>query len=254
MKVGPKLRSQLTVARLRNVRAVYARTPPDAEKTAPIALMLYITALIVEHCNFDLLAEDDDTIHREIRAITEVRPVDECVADDQLRLPEYFFDMYLDFSRYPIFQNAPSLCLGSLFHAYPALVLREEATEWMDQVFKSNDQEGQARLLKVIHDFLVSEAEKRAAGKVDPDIKALIGSSQDLTESGWVALLLMWCLANNESVSTSVVQRNINAVLQGARSSHPALQDAALEVLTFTVKQGLHHPLQVCAPLVIAHC
>lgn len=43
-----------------------------------------------------------------------------------------------------------------------------------------------------------------------------------------------------------MVQRNINAILQGARSSYPPLQDAALEVLTFTVKQGLHHPLQVC--------
>lgn len=52
------------------------------------------------------------------------------------------------------------------------------------------------------------------------------------------------------SVSTVLVQRNINAILQGARSSHPPLQDAALDVLTFTVKQGLHHPLQVrhCLP------
>jgi cohesin loading factor subunit SCC2 len=121
-----------------------------------------------------------------LRYVLSLVPIAAIYADVQLRLPEYFFDMYLDFSRYPIFQNAPSLCLGSLFHAYPALILREEATEWMDQVFKSSDYEGQAGLLKVIHDFLVSEAEKRAAGKVDPDIKALIGSSQDLTESGCV--------------------------------------------------------------------
>lgn len=52
-------------------------------------------------------------------------------------------------------------------------------------------------------------------------------------------------LTNLYSVSTSVVQRNIEAILQGARSSYRPLQDAALEVLTFTVKQGLHHPLQV---------
>lgn len=94
--------------------------------------------------------------------------------------------MYLDFSHYAIYQNAPSLCLGSLFHAYPALVLREEAMDWMYNVFKSDDQEGQARLFRVIYDFLISEAEKRAAGKVDPDIKALIGSNPDLSESGYV--------------------------------------------------------------------
>lgn len=39
----------------------------------PIALMLYITALIVAHCDLDKVAEDDDTVQREIRSITEVR-------------------------------------------------------------------------------------------------------------------------------------------------------------------------------------
>jgi len=46
-------------------------------------------------------------------------------------------------------------------------------------------------------------------------------------------------------VSTAVVQRNIGAILAGSKSAHPALQDSALNVLDFTVRQGLYHPLEV---------
>jgi cohesin loading factor subunit SCC2 len=48
-------------------------------------------------------------------------------------------------------------------------------------------------------------------------------------------------------VSTAVVQRNIGAILAGSKSAHPALQDSALNVLDFTVRQGLYHPLEVRA-------
>ena len=50
-------------------------------------------------------------------------------------------------------------------------------------------------------------------------------------------------------MSTAVVQRNIGAVLAGSKSAHPALQEAALNVLDFTVRQGLYHPLEVCSPV-----
>lgn len=106
------------------------------------------------------------------------------IIDPQLRLSEYFFDLYLDLSRYSIFQNAPSVALGSLFHAYPSLILRDEAVEWMQLVFASNDLESQARLFRVIHEFLESEVERKASGKVDKDITALIGNNQDFAESG----------------------------------------------------------------------
>lgn len=45
--------------------------------------------------------------------------------------------------------------------------------------------------------------------------------------------------------SPVVIQRNIEAILAGSRSAHPALQDSALNVLEFTVRQGLYHPLEV---------
>jgi hypothetical protein len=62
----------LTLARLRGLKDQYAVTAPTV--TTSTALMLYITALIVEHVNLDKLAVDNDDVQREIRSITEVCP------------------------------------------------------------------------------------------------------------------------------------------------------------------------------------
>lgn len=173
-------RDMLTLARLRGLKQQYEVTPPTI--TTSTALMLYITALIVEHVNLDQLAVDNDEIQREIRSITEVRLSHTLPVNLQLQLFEYFFDLYLHFSQYNIYQNAPSFALGSLFQAYPSLILRDEAVEWMNQVFASPDMDAQARLFKVIYDFLESEAEKKMSGRTNTT--ALVGTSQDITESG----------------------------------------------------------------------
>ena len=65
----------------------------------------------------------------------------------------------------------------------------------MDEVFKGNDAALQGRLLTVINDFLVSEAEKKGGqanvakgrSKVKAEgrgMDALIGSATELSESG----------------------------------------------------------------------
>lgn len=61
----------------------------------------------------------------------------------------------------------------------------------MQLVFASSDLDGQARLFRVVHEFLESEMERKAAGKVDKDIAALIGNNQDITESGYVFLITL---------------------------------------------------------------
>lgn len=68
------------------------------------------------------------------------------------------------------------------------------------------------------------------------DVEALIGTTADLSDSG---------------VSTAVVQRNMDHILRGARSHHAATQNAAVDILAFTVNQGLFHPLQ-CLPILIS--
>jgi len=107
------------------------------------------------------------------------------------------FEAVLDFTRMPISQQAPSMCFGALFRAYPILILREEAAAWMDGVFRGHDEATQARLLTVIYDFLNSEAEKKTSkegvgkGKSSKAVKqegrgmdALIGNAAELSESG----------------------------------------------------------------------
>lgn len=49
------------------------------------------------------------------------------------------------------------------------------------------------------------------------------------------------------SVSSAIVQRYLQHILEAALSQNAQIQNAAIDVLTFTIKQGLAHPLQVCA-------
>jgi hypothetical protein len=61
------------IARLRQAKIQFAEG--YVASTTPTGLMLYITALIIEHVNLDQLAVDDDDVQRVIRSITEVRPL-----------------------------------------------------------------------------------------------------------------------------------------------------------------------------------
>jgi cohesin loading factor subunit SCC2 len=47
------------------------------------------------------------------------------------------------------------------------------------------------------------------------------------------------------SVSSAVVQRYLGPILEAALSQHLQIQAVAIDVLSFTIKQGLAHPLQV---------
>jgi len=46
-------------------------------------------------------------------------------------------------------------------------------------------------------------------------------------------------------LSTAVVQRNIKHILDGAKSQHLLTQSAAMDILAFTVKNMLYHPIEV---------
>ena len=53
------------------------------------------------------------------------------------------------------------------------------------------------------------------------------------------------------SVSSAIVQRYMDPVLDAALSQHPQTQGAAVDILSFTIKQGLAHPLQ-SFPVIVA--
>jgi cohesin loading factor subunit SCC2 len=47
------------------------------------------------------------------------------------------------------------------------------------------------------------------------------------------------------SVSTAIVQRYLTVILETAISTTISIQKVAIDILSFTVTQGLAHPLQV---------
>jgi cohesin loading factor subunit SCC2 len=54
-------------------------------------------------------------------------------------------------------------CLGFLFRAQPSLMTMDRSSVIMDDIFSSSDEERRGRLLKIIQEFLISEAAKHSA-------------------------------------------------------------------------------------------
>lgn len=66
---------------------------------------------------------------------------------------------------------------GFLFRAQPALMTAEPSAKIMDSIFASPVEEARGRLLKILQDFLVSEAAKHAANEKGMSVRryALLG-------------------------------------------------------------------------------
>ncbi|KAH9924608.1 uncharacterized protein BXZ73DRAFT_50340 [Epithele typhae] len=199
-----------------------------------LSILLFIISLLCEHCNFDRLRTDEESEPKSCGSIIE--HVYKCL----LRLYEKYEDQGL---RARILQ-----CLGFLFRAQPALMTAEPSAKIMDTIFSSPVEETRGRLLKILQDFLIAEATKHAAtekasasvrgktviGKVN--MEELIGNTDGFADSG---------------VSSAIVQRYLEQILEAALSQNGQIQSAAVDILTFTIKQGLAHPLQ-SFPVIVA--
>ena len=155
--------------------------------------------------------------------------------------------------------------VGFLFRAQPALMTAEPSAKIMDAIFSSPQEETRGRLLKILQDFLIAEATKHAAnekasastkgkgaaGKVN--MEELIGNTDGFADSGYVAQALLEDdpLITPCSVSSAIVQRYLDQILEAALSQNLQVQSAAVDILTFTIKQGLAHPLQ-SFPVIVA--
>lgn len=153
---------------------------------------------------------------------------------------------------------------------------RPQSAAMMDAVFGGEDEDAKGRLLKIMQGFLVSESEKHSAlqkgqfihvslslalraecshqARPPRRLKLLIwknwlgtqtvsrslGMSQRRGDEQIDWLSLPFC-----SVSSAVVQRYLPQILEAALSSQMRIQAVAVDILGFTVKQGLAHPLQV---------
>ncbi|EMD39745.1 hypothetical protein CERSUDRAFT_150412 [Gelatoporia subvermispora B] len=225
-----------------NARLQQAIAKPVTQTTAPaeqraLAILLFIVSLLCEHCDFDTLRATDPALGADISTITKDSVIVH-VYRSLLQLHAKYDDVGL---RGRILQ-----CLGFLFRAQPALMTAEHSANIMDAIFASPEEEAHGRLLKILQDFLVSEAAKHSAkekanakGKTAAEkvnMEELVGNTDGFADSG---------------VSSAVVQRYLNPILQAALSSNGQIQAIAVDILTFTIKQGLAHPLQ-SFPIIIA--
>ncbi|KAH9480188.1 Protein rad9 [Psilocybe cubensis] len=207
-----------------------------AEHRAMVILIL-IVALLAENCKFDTLRKENTNLGADLDTISK-GPITEHIYNILLSLYEKYES---DSLRGRVLQ-----CLGFLFRAQPTLMTMERSTRIMDVIFMSSEEEEKGRMLKIIQDFLVSEAAKHDAqekestnannSKSEVDMGELVGNTEGFADSG---------------VSAAIVQRYLEHILEACLSTHNQIQSVAVDVLTFTVKQGLAHPLQAF-PIIVA--
>ncbi|KAJ7366455.1 hypothetical protein DFH08DRAFT_1003444, partial [Mycena albidolilacea] len=219
-------------------KAAVGPIPPDSIRT--LGVLIVITALIGEHCDFTRIRREAPAVVPDLDSISGSTPIVEHIYGSLLQLYEKCGNEDL---RGRILQ-----CLGFLFRAQPSLMTMDRSSVIMDDIFSSSDEERRGRLLKIIQEFLISEAAKHSAkqkdaiaikGKVKPtdiNMDELVGNTDGFADSG---------------VSSAVVQRYMPQILQAALSQHPQIQVAAIDILTFTIKQGLAHPLE-SFPVIVA--
>ncbi|KAL1743690.1 sister chromatid cohesion C-terminus-domain-containing protein [Schizophyllum fasciatum] len=210
-------------------------------------VLILIVSLLAEHCNFDSLRAE----HPNAPWVADL----DAVAQDSItdRVYTVLLQLY-EKNENVNFRGRALQCLGFLFRAYPTLMSTQDSAVIMDKVFSGDDEEARARILRIMQEFLQSQEQKHAIqeretlkiGSVtDVDMDELVGNTDGFADSG--CALQQYALVNyllGRRVASAVVQRYLQHVLEAALSQHTIIQSPAIDVLSFTVKQGLAHPLQ----------
>ncbi|KAH9175682.1 hypothetical protein EDB89DRAFT_2135583 [Lactarius sanguifluus] len=223
-------------ARLQSAAQKAQMAPADLRT---LSILIFIISLLVEHCDFDRLRIEHSDLSADLDMVSKGS------------LIEHVYNSLLNLYQK---QSEPGLrgrtlqCLGFLFRTQPTLMTLESSAMIMDATFASQEEEGRARLLKIMQEFLMSEAAKhtqKEKGKTgaksksvptDVNMEELVGNTDGFADSG---------------VSSAIVQRYMDPILDAALSQHPQTQGAAVDILSFTIKQGLAHPLQ-SFPVIVA--
>ncbi|KZP26313.1 hypothetical protein FIBSPDRAFT_1040859 [Athelia psychrophila] len=232
----------VTLAKSCNARLQQALARPAAQQMTAIeartlSILIFIVSLLAEHCDFDRLRLENTALAPDLDTISKGSIV-EHIYLSLLKL----YNKYGD----PGMRGRILQCLGFLFRAQPSLMTLDQSATIMDAIFASPDEESRGRLLKIMQEFLVSEAAKHSAKEKESakgkskaagvNMEELVGNTDGFADSG---------------VSSAIVQRYLTPILDAALSQRPQIQAVAIDVLSFTIKQGLAHPLQ-SFPVIVA--
>uniref|UniRef100_D8PZC4 Sister chromatid cohesion protein n=1 Tax=Schizophyllum commune (strain H4-8 / FGSC 9210) TaxID=578458 RepID=D8PZC4_SCHCM len=225
------------------------------KQVIPQTVLILIVSLLAEHCNFDALRIE----HPEATWVADL----DSVAQDSVtdRVYTLLLQLY-ERNENVSFRGRVLQCLGFLFRAYPTLMSTQDSAVIMDKVFSGDDEEARARILRIMQEFLQSQEQKhamqeresqKAGGASDVNMDELVGNTDGFADSGYVRSIVYHCTDAHKArrVASAVVQRYLDHVLTAALSQNPVIQSPAIDVLSFTVKQGLAHPLQ-SFPVIVA--
>ncbi|THH14012.1 hypothetical protein EW146_g6273 [Bondarzewia mesenterica] len=225
-----------------NLRLQQAIARPVTQTMAPaearaLSILTFIVSLLAEHCDFDRLRNENEEFAAELNAVSKGSII--------LHIYHSLLKLYQKHAESAL-RGRILQCLGFLFRAQPTLMTLDSSAMIMDAIFASSEDENRGRLLKIMQDFLLSEAtkhtekeKKSAKGNLtlsDVNMEELVGNTDGFADSG---------------VSSAIVQRYLDPILQAALSQHAQTQAAAVDILSFTIKQGLAHPLQ-SFPVIVA--
>ncbi|CDS02114.1 hypothetical protein [Sporisorium scitamineum] len=206
--------------------------------------LMSLTASLCEHADYDEIRKKYPETAPEIDAVSK-RPLIDVVSEALLDIHKTGSETVRSIA----LQN-----LGFIFRAHPTLMTRPTLTAMMDDIFASGSLQDRATLLKIILDFLSADSLRRnpdnavvtaGTGRRKPenpdagsvDMTILVGNTETFADTG---------------VGSAMMQRYSDDVLKATLEvSNPSLQRTAIDILRFTVLQGLSHPIQ-CVPYLVS--
>ncbi|CAH7690333.1 sister chromatid cohesion C-terminus-domain-containing protein, partial [Phakopsora pachyrhizi] len=201
----------------------------------PLPLLMHLVSTLAAYGDFEQIPSNYKDVREGFRAISE-QPM-------HLYVYKILVQIYHN-EHVTKLRGVAIICLGFLYRSFPKLMTRTDSLEIMDGIFKVNaitEVELQHRLIKVIAEFIEGQAEQLGLkNELDDatgvDMGQLIGNCEGFEDSG---------------VSSAIVQRYLRQITSLAQSVQPQIQKIALDIISYTVKQGLAHPLE-CVPVLVS--
>ncbi|WAQ85397.1 hypothetical protein PtA15_6A25 [Puccinia triticina] len=202
--------------------------------TKSLPVLMYLVSTLVAYGKLDQLPAGQEHIREALKTISQ---------DSAIHLHAYNLLLRVyDAKPAQKIKTMTLSCLGLLYRAFPSLMTRRESITLMDHVFNNyDDSDLQQRLLKLIVESISNQIEQ-GQGEAEPvdakevDVNQLIGNVDAFPDSG---------------VISAIVQRYLPQITTLAQSTNPHVQKTAVEIVSFTIKQGLTHPLE-CVPVLVA--
>lgn len=145
-----------------------------------------LTALLCEHGNFDDIRENSAELRTELNQITKGSIVS--------YISESILALYN--ASNPSFRSPYLQCLGFIFRSHPSLMLSDEISEVMDNIFKAGSGTDRELLLKIILESLssnqhsltdepISSPSKKEVVEVERvNMDELVGNTDKFADSG----------------------------------------------------------------------